>query len=207
MQITKKLDAINSKDWKRRVVVTGDIEITNASPPALLLAYAEVFQNIKTPRHLMRAGYQDARREWLGVIADALQRGLPIPECDFEEIVLMLKKIADGELPAVVFCLDDDARKKRKINLQALHEIANTVYAFYKQGYPLVEESKKVETAFMMTAKSLGFKTETRLKKEARRARQGWEIFGVSITEFWETGIWEEPFPSIEKLTAKTRKK
>lgn len=207
MELTKKLDApINPKNWKRRAVRTCDVEITLESDSILRGYYQVVEGRLEEPRHYMRAGFQDDRLEWLRVVADALGKGLPIPKNDFEELIDILKGVADGVLPAKAFGLDSDKRKQRTIDLKGLREIAETVYIYSKQGYPL-SASKNKDSAFVMAAKSLGFKTETRTRKEARRAQQGWEIFGGSITTFWETGTWREPFPPIEKLTPKQRKK
>ncbi len=192
--------------WKRRVVVTRDIELTLTSPPELHIAYASMFLQLETPRHLMHAGFQDARREWLGVIADALHRGLPIPEKDFDELVEILKKIADAETPAKAFGLSDDKRKQRTIDLDGLNRIAWTVHYYSKQGFPLGTSNKK-ESAFMMAAKSLGFKTETRLQKEARRAQEGWDLFGHGIMELCNGRAWEQALPPLKKITRKPRKK
>lgn len=195
------------QEWNRRVVVTSNLEVTKESPSVLMLHYLSVHSRIRDSKHFMQAGFQDDRLEWLGIIADALQKGLPIPEADFEEVVNALKKISEGTPAAKAFGLTEDKRKRRKIDLEKMHQIARSVYYYSKNGYPLADSSKK-DSAFVMAARDWGSGSdnEVRREREARRARQAWEIFGESITQFYETGLWEEPFPSIEKLTSSLRK-
>lgn len=214
MFIEKKLEPPPiEQDWKRRVVVTTNLEITKESPSTLHLYYASVSMRLEQPRHFMRAGFQDDRLEWLGVIADALQKGLPIPEADFEEIVGALKRISEGTPAAKALGLTEDKRRRRKIDLNKMHQIASSVYYYSKNGHPITDNSSSpdaLDCAYAMAAKEWGLDIDNNRENRElgiRRARQAWEIFGESITQFFETGLWNEPPPSIEKLTSSLRKK
>lgn len=192
-----------SAEWKRQVTATCDIDLTEKSAPALCLAYFSVAGKLEAPRYLMGAGYQDQRREWLGVIADALQKGHPIPTADFLEVVGMLKKVADGKPPAKAFGLNiAPGRKKETERLNQMHRIADAVFRYHKHGHPIsVEPSGKLgtpESAYCMAAKCHGVKES--------HAREAWELFGESLSKFYTGGLWQEPFPSEKKLNQKKRK-
>ena len=192
-----------SAEWKRQATAACDIEITEKSAPAARVAYVSVASKLEAPRYLMGTGYQDQRREWLGVIADALEKGEPIPTADFLEVVAMLKKVADGELPAKAFGLiNARGRKKETERLNQMHTIADTVFRYSKTGHALsVEPSSKPgtpESAYCMAAKCHGVKES--------HARDAWELFGESLSQFYAGGLWEEPFPSVKKLNRKKRK-
>lgn len=190
-------------EWKRQAVATCNVEITGKSAPALRVGYVSVSSKLEDPRYLMGAGYQDQRREWLGVIADALQKGLPIPEDDFLDAVAMLKRVAEGEPPAKAFGLSNGrGRKKETERLNNLRRIAGAVFRYSKQGHPIsIEPSSKLgtpESAYCMAAKCHNVKES--------RAREAWELFGESLSRFYAGGLWQEPWPSVKKLNSKKRK-
>lgn len=192
-----------SIEWKRQSVATCNVEITEKSTGALRGAYYSVAYKLKDPRYLMGAGYQDQRREWLGVITDALEKGLPIPEADFLEVVAMLKKVADGEPPAEAFGLKKAPGGTRNVErLNKMHCIADAVFRYNKQGHPIsVEPSKKsgsLPTAYRMAAADYDVNDS--------HAREAWELFGESLLQFYAGGLWEEPMPSVKKLNSKKRK-
>ncbi len=189
--------------WKRQAVATCDIEITEECAPAVRDHYVSVASKLEVPRHLMRNGYQDQRREWLGVIADALKNGSPIPEVDFLEVVKMLKNVADGALPAEEFGLHSTrGRKKDTGRLNQMHKIADEVFRYSKCGHSLsVAPSSKIGTsnsAYDMAA--------TKFNVKESHAREAWELFGESLTKFYADGLWQEPLPSATKLNMKKRR-
>lgn len=184
--------------WKRRAVATCNVEISAESPSAVRVGYASVSKRLEAPRHLAAAGYQDQRREWIGIIADALGKGLPVPEADFLEIVAMLKRAAGGDDVAEAFGLKrSKGGKKDTERLNRLHGIAEVVFAFSKKGHPLsVESSKEVgapDSAYIKADELLGI--------GVREAREAWVLFGESLRKFYGDGLWEEPLPTAKKLT------
>lgn len=199
MQVTKKLDAVDPKAWKRKAVRTLDVEITLESDQLLRAYYLKVKNDLEHPRHLMRAGYLNERRDWLGGITNALQKGWPIPEDDFNELIAALQAIALGEAPAKALGLHPrKGRRKDPLLLEKQHKVANDVYSFFKAGHPLsVEGVTNKDSAFSRAAEACGV--------PERMAREAWMIFGETIREFWETGIWEENLPSVKKLTQKAK--
>lgn len=183
---------------ERKAAVTCDIEITENSSPALRVGYVSVSSKLQSPRYLMGAGYLEQRCEWLGVIADALKKGDPIPTDDFLEVVAMLKRVADGESPATAFGLArSSGRQQDSERLEKMHEIADIVFRYSKAGHPIGEvRSKKPDApvgAFRMAAAY--FDVSDRQVKEA------WSMFGESLSRFYAGGLWEEPWPSKERLT------
>ncbi len=189
--------------WKRQAVASCNIEITEKTTSAVRIGYLSVAGKLEVPRNLMGAGYHDQRREWLGVIADALEKGYPIPEADFLEVVAMLKKTADGEPPEKAFGLNNSrGRKKETERLNRLRKIAIEVYAFSKDGHPLsVEPSAKIGTkasAYSMAAQ--------RCKVKERLARDAWDLYKDVLLDFYKGAMWQESLPSKDKLTNKKRK-
>lgn len=199
MQATKKLDAIDPTGWKRKAVRTLDVEITPESDPVLRAYYLKVNSDLDHPRHLMRAGYLNERRDWLGSIANALQKGWPIPEDDFNELIAALQAMASGEAPAKAMGLNPrKGRSKDSLLLEKQRKVAGDVYSFSKAGHPLsVEGVTSKDSAFYRAAEANGV--------PERMAREAWAIFGETIREFWETGIWQENLPSVKKLTQKAK--
>lgn len=192
-----------STEWKRRAVATCDVELTENSAPALRVGYMSVSSELEAPRYLMGAGYQDQRREWLGVIADALQKGLPIPQSDFLEIVAMLKNVADGEPPAKAFGLSNaNGRKKETERLNQMHKIADTAFRYSKLGHPLCMNQSKKENAPISAFRLAAADHEVK----DSHVRDAWELFGESLTKFYAGGLWQEPLPSVKKLNSKKRK-
>lgn len=190
-------------DWKWRAVLTSDVEITKESPTLLHVRYLSVFTRIDKLGYLARADYQDKRRAWLGIVADALQKGLPIPEDDFDELALMLKQIADGMSPEKALGLDSDKRKQRSSNrLGKLHQIAHSVFYYSRNGHPLTEHSSAADASVSAIQKAADH-----FKVKARYAQEAWEIFGEVISRRFDEGLWNEPRPGIKKLTRKPRSK